>query len=308
MTSHVAGDGVVRKEVYAALIIIRALISSYLQCRRPSQISIPFHFASSCRFYTSAQRAPPPAILSSYTIRLCSFALDASEILKHHLTRPRRRVPLISAYPRGQFRHVLFGFLRAAQELDHTPRITAIHGLDMPRNQVEKDTESGSDSGPSLVGQKRIRTEYASPVQVEYTANGLRKVKPYWYNYATNAKGRWLGREILEVISTEFRDRSMEYYVSHAFGFETESSEYVDCQGQRYALESGVTTINGKVARPDTIVQNGDRIEYAYIRTVQTPVILTAPSTEMLYTAMRALLLPPQSKLSIRTRSENSSS
>jgi hypothetical protein len=25
---------------------------------------------------------------------------------------------------------------------------------------------------------------------------------------------RWIGRELLEVISTEFRDRSVEYYVS----------------------------------------------------------------------------------------------
>ena len=30
---------------------------------------------------------------------------------------------------------------------------------------------------------------------------------------------------------------------------------------QRYALESGVTTINGKIAKPDTIIKNGDRIE-----------------------------------------------
>ncbi|KAI0740953.1 pseudouridine synthase [Earliella scabrosa] len=72
-------------------------------------------------------------------------------------------------------------------------------------------------------------------------APGLKKIPPYWYPYTTMAKGRWLGREILEVVSTEFRDRSMEFY--------------------RYALESGVTTINGKVAKPDTIVQNGDRIE-----------------------------------------------
>ncbi|PCH33259.1 pseudouridine synthase [Wolfiporia cocos MD-104 SS10] len=70
---------------------------------------------------------------------------------------------------------------------------------------------------------------------------GLKKIPPYWYPYTTMAKGRWLGREILEVVSTEFRDRSMEYY--------------------RYALESGVTTINGKIAKPDTIIQNGDRIE-----------------------------------------------
>ncbi|KAF7798242.1 hypothetical protein EIP86_009459 [Pleurotus ostreatoroseus] len=55
------------------------------------------------------------------------------------------------------------------------------------------------------------------------------------------AKGRWIGRELLEIVSTEFRDRSMEYY--------------------RYALESGVTTVNGKIAKPDTIIRNGDRIE-----------------------------------------------
>jgi 23S rRNA-/tRNA-specific pseudouridylate synthase len=30
---------------------------------------------------------------------------------------------------------------------------------------------------------------------------------------------------------------------------------------QRYALESGVTTINGSIAKPGTIVRNGDRIE-----------------------------------------------
>jgi len=31
---------------------------------------------------------------------------------------------------------------------------------------------------------------------------------------------------------------------------------------QRYALESGVTTVNGKIAKPDTVLKNGDRIEY----------------------------------------------
>ncbi|KAH7912731.1 pseudouridine synthase [Hygrophoropsis aurantiaca] len=70
---------------------------------------------------------------------------------------------------------------------------------------------------------------------------GLKTIPPYWYPYTTMAKERWLGREILEIVSTEFRDRSAEYY--------------------RYALESGVTTINGKVAKPHTIVKNGDRIE-----------------------------------------------
>ncbi|KAI9457531.1 pseudouridine synthase [Russula earlei] len=75
----------------------------------------------------------------------------------------------------------------------------------------------------------------------EPTRPGLRKIAPYWYPYTAMAKGRWLNREILEIVSTEFRDRSVEYY--------------------RYALESGVTTINGKIAKADTIVRNGDRIE-----------------------------------------------
>lgn len=45
----------------------------------------------------------------------------------------------------------------------------------------------------------------------------LKKIPPYWYPYTTMAKGRWLGREILEVVSTEFRDRSMEFYVRISF-------------------------------------------------------------------------------------------
>jgi hypothetical protein len=48
---------------------------------------------------------------------------------------------------------------------------------------------------------------------------GLRKIAPYWYPYTTMAKGRWLNREILEIVSTEFRDRSIEYYVWFFFFF-----------------------------------------------------------------------------------------
>lgn len=42
----------------------------------------------------------------------------------------------------------------------------------------------------------------------------LRYCEPYWHPYRTSTKQRWLGRQILEVVSTEFRDRSVEYYVS----------------------------------------------------------------------------------------------
>jgi hypothetical protein len=63
-----------------------------------------------------------------------------------------------------------------------------------------------------------MATEPTGPTTRSYlTPTGLRKIEPYWYPYTTMAKGRWLGREMLEVVSTEFRDRSIDYYVSLSF-------------------------------------------------------------------------------------------
>ncbi|KAJ9114857.1 hypothetical protein QFC20_001228 [Naganishia adeliensis] len=70
----------------------------------------------------------------------------------------------------------------------------------------------------------------------------LRYCEPYYHPYRTNVKQRWIGRQILEVISTEFRDRSVDYY--------------------RHALASGVTKVNGNVVGPEYILKNGDRIEH----------------------------------------------
>ncbi|EGO26154.1 hypothetical protein SERLADRAFT_462897, partial [Serpula lacrymans var. lacrymans S7.9] len=98
---------------------------------------------------------------------------------------------------------------------------------------------------------------------------GLKKIPPYWYPYTTMAKMRWLDREILEVVSTEFRDRSMEYY--------------------RYALESGVTTINGKVAKPDTVIRNGDRIENVVHR--HEPPVTSSPVKVLLQDDERGFIV-----------------
>lgn len=100
-----------------------------------------------------------------------------------------------------------------------------------------------------------------TPSYAPKAAPGLKKILPYWYPYTTMAKERWLGRELLEVVSTEFRDRSMEYY--------------------RYALESGVTTINGKIAKPDTIIKNGDRIENVVHR--HEPPVTSTPVKVLLH-------------------------
>jgi len=66
---------------------------------------------------------------------------------------------------------------------------------------------------------------------------------------------------MLEVVSTEFRDRSIDYYVSPSGFYQGTETNNTRVPVQRYALESGVTTINGEIAKPDTIIRNGDRIE-----------------------------------------------
>ncbi|KAJ3509344.1 hypothetical protein NLJ89_g5265 [Agrocybe chaxingu] len=98
---------------------------------------------------------------------------------------------------------------------------------------------------------------------------GLKKIPPYWYPYTTMTKMRWIGRELLEVVSTEFRDRSMEYY--------------------RYALESGVTTVNGKIARPDTILKDGDRVENVVHR--HEPPVTSTPVKVLLHDVEREFIV-----------------
>ncbi|KAF8911557.1 tRNA-pseudouridine synthase [Gymnopilus junonius] len=100
-------------------------------------------------------------------------------------------------------------------------------------------------------------------------AKGLKKISPYWYPYTTMTKLRWIGRELLEVVSTEFRDRSMEYY--------------------RYALESGVTTVNGKIAKPDTILKDGDRIENVVHR--HEPPVTATPVKVLLHDVEREFIV-----------------
>ncbi|KAJ7744694.1 pseudouridine synthase [Mycena metata] len=107
------------------------------------------------------------------------------------------------------------------------------------------------------------------PPRVLPTPLGLKKVQPYWYPYTTMAKLRWQGRELLEVVSSEFRDRSLEYY--------------------RYALESGVTTVNGKIAGPETVIKNGDRIENIVHR--HEPPVTSTPIKILLHDVEREFIV-----------------
>nr|XP_019940571.1 PREDICTED: RNA pseudouridylate synthase domain-containing protein 2 isoform X2 [Paralichthys olivaceus] len=45
-----------------------------------------------------------------------------------------------------------------------------------------------------------------------YFEGGLRKVRPYFFDFKTYCKGRWVGKSLLEVFGTEFRAESVEFY------------------------------------------------------------------------------------------------
>ncbi|XP_053115028.1 pseudouridylate synthase RPUSD2 isoform X1 [Hemicordylus capensis] len=45
-----------------------------------------------------------------------------------------------------------------------------------------------------------------------YFESGLRKVRPYFFDFQTYCKGRWVGKSLLHVFGTEFRAQPLEYY------------------------------------------------------------------------------------------------
>ena len=71
-------------------------------------------------------------------------------------------------------------------------------------------------------------------------APGLRRLDPYWHEYHVKAKTRWYGRQILEVFTTEFRDRTKEYYM--------------------WAIHNGLCTVNGHSVQPTYEIQDSDMI------------------------------------------------
>ncbi|KAL4787938.1 hypothetical protein BJX76DRAFT_345229 [Aspergillus varians] len=79
-----------------------------------------------------------------------------------------------------------------------------------------------------------------------YFEGGLRRVYPYHYTYNTYCKERWRNRELVDIFTTEFRDREPGYY--------------------RKALDSGNVCVNGKPAGPHTVLKNGEVISHTLHR------------------------------------------
>lgn len=70
----------------------------------------------------------------------------------------------------------------------------------------------------------------------------LRRVRPYYWHYITSGKQRWDGRTLVDVFTTEFRDRPPEFY--------------------HKAVGSGKMLVNGVPSTLDVVVHTSDVIEH----------------------------------------------
>lgn len=145
----------------------------------------------------SILRAPPEFL----DIRKVRHTRLASTHHVHLLAHTRRGSPkTVALSPR--IRQVVLAF----EEVARNERLKKYKLIDLPPQEQFRHTLY------NLVHQTMAPETFTSGYKLREKP-GLKKCPPYWYPYTSMAKGRWLGRELLEIVSTEFRDRSMEYYV-----------------------------------------------------------------------------------------------
>ena len=79
-----------------------------------------------------------------------------------------------------------------------------------------------------------------------YFANGLRKIKPYTHSRVSFAKGRWLDRSLLEILSDEFRAYPRERYEQGIQALEFQ----IIREGTTLSVEE---TLQGRILNKDVI-------------------------------------------------------
>ena len=88
-----------------------------------------------------------------------------------------------------------------------------------------------------------------------HVEHNLQFVKPYFFNFRSNAKARWFGRSIIDVTCTEFSSRPYQYYAK--------------------VIGNGRLKLNGKkITNFDEKVKNGDFISH-FVHRHEPPVLNT---------------------------------
>ncbi|KAF9137116.1 hypothetical protein BG015_002842 [Linnemannia schmuckeri] len=143
------------------------------------------------------------------------------------------------------------------------PEEGAIH-QGSKRHKESKHDHYGGEQPPK---KQKKRIDLVDPEE------DLKNAQPYFFKYQTYAKGRWLGRKLIEVFNTEFRDRDNTFY--------------------ERAIEDGRVKINGGTVDKDYIIKNSDIVAHdihrheppvanlpvKVVRTVDGVIIVDKPSS-----------------------------
>ncbi|KAM8921389.1 pseudouridylate synthase RPUSD2 [Pelodytes ibericus] len=109
------------------------------------------------------------------------------------------------------------------------------------RKRQQKGSEAGERYVPPPVKRRAgVSFDEAHFGETEsYLEHGLRKVRPYYFDFETYCKGRWVGKSLLQVFSAEFRAEPLEYY--------------------RQAAQAGRLRLNEVLVKDlDTVLKNND--------------------------------------------------
>ncbi|CAH9109102.1 unnamed protein product [Cuscuta europaea] len=82
--------------------------------------------------------------------------------------------------------------------------------------------------------------------------NGIRYVKPYYFEFISHVKNRWAGKTIVDLFSEEFKGRSSDYYVA--------------------AVKAGRIQVNGKRVPISFVVQSSQKISH-FVHRHEPPVM-----------------------------------
>ena len=101
---------------------------------------------------------------------------------------------------------------------------------------------------------KKIKNEYYSMKPHIIKKNNLRLIEPYEFKYQLYVKGRWVGKELISVLNTEFTSYTYEYFIN--------------------AINSGKILINNTKVEPSYKLKRNDFLTHLTIRK-ENPIIDT---------------------------------
>jgi hypothetical protein len=147
-----------------------------------------------------------------------TFSLAAAPAVWTHMREVLRYIPLSN--PRFQLLALLSLHIRNRPGVAMDTLISELPGIEIPAVALPSRPSRSPKAPPRAHESKRKQHQHnvtkfinKPPDPLYYFEDGLRKVYAYYFTFNTFCKERWRGKSLLEIFSTEFRDRPVEYYV-----------------------------------------------------------------------------------------------